>query len=410
MPPRSTPPPRSSTIQLNDPATYSDLLRFEERLKTNAANLQRRKHRYQLFLGQLLFLIAFLLCEVLLPPHISILVIPYKMLLQWLLPEIYTPDVEVTLHPAFASGLLFVSFTTLVLFFASGMYSDKIAYANKYVPHANRALRSFNMFLNVRKPPLRSKLRFNPIRFFFPRPETTYTTTTDSPASSPPPTPADPPVRSPSRSVSRTRSTALPIAPIPPSNNPRGELIFSSRVDKNFRESYERYRSAFERRKEKQRQLERSQKGWFGISWLRFNLPFTKDGGEVSDSGTVNGPDKAVPLVRTPTGTSTRSSKGGGSRSGTPPSTPKNHVSRQRDRSTSRPRAAGSRQSTPPVSPSPSRHGSTRGRREGTPGDGSLTNVDGPMDRERERDTTLTLRAFALEKSAPAGLLYYHIY
>lgn len=55
------------------------------------------------------------------------------MLLQWLLPEIYTPDVEVTLHPAFASGLLFVSFTTLVLFFASGMYSDKIAYANKYV-------------------------------------------------------------------------------------------------------------------------------------------------------------------------------------------------------------------------------------------------------------------------------------
>ncbi|KDQ32685.1 hypothetical protein PLEOSDRAFT_48742 [Pleurotus ostreatus PC15] len=310
MPPRSTPPPRGSTIQLNDAATYSDLLRFEERLKTNAANLQRRKHRYQLFLGQLLFLIAFLLCEVLLPPHISLLAIPYKMLLQWLLPEIYTPDVEVTLHPAFASGLLFVSFTTLVLFFASGMYSDKIAYANKYVPHANRALRSFNMFLNVRKPPLRSKLRFNPIRFFFPH----------SPASSPPATPADAPSRSPSRSVSRTRSTALPIAPIPPSNNPRGELIFSSRVDKNFRESYERYRSAFERRKEKQRQLERSQKGWFGISWLRFNFPFVKDGGEVSDGGgTVSSPDKAVPLVRTPTGTSTRSSKGGGSRSGTPP-------------------------------------------------------------------------------------------
>lgn len=48
-----------------------------------------------------------------------------------MLPDVYTPDVEVTIHPYFASGLLFVSVTTLVLFFASGMYSEKIAYANK---------------------------------------------------------------------------------------------------------------------------------------------------------------------------------------------------------------------------------------------------------------------------------------
>ena len=83
------------------------------------------------FLTQLLVIIAFLTCEVLLPPHISLLAIPYKMLLQRILPEIYTPETQVTLHPAFALGLWFVCMTTLLLFFVSGMYSDKIAYANK---------------------------------------------------------------------------------------------------------------------------------------------------------------------------------------------------------------------------------------------------------------------------------------
>jgi hypothetical protein len=83
------------------------------------------------FLFQLLVVIAFLLSEVLLPPQSSLLAIPYKLLLQRFLPDVYTPDAQVTLHPYFASGLLFVSVTTLVLFFASGMYSEKIAYANK---------------------------------------------------------------------------------------------------------------------------------------------------------------------------------------------------------------------------------------------------------------------------------------
>jgi hypothetical protein len=83
------------------------------------------------FLLQLLLSIGFLLSEVLLPPRSSILAVPYKLLLQQLLPDIYKSDVGVTVHPYFASGLLFVSVTTLVLFFASGMYSEKIAYANK---------------------------------------------------------------------------------------------------------------------------------------------------------------------------------------------------------------------------------------------------------------------------------------
>jgi hypothetical protein len=39
------------------------------------------------------------------------------------------------------------------------------------------------------------------------------------------------------------------IPPIPPSQNPRGELIFSSRVEKNFRERYEYYREGFEKRR-----------------------------------------------------------------------------------------------------------------------------------------------------------------
>jgi hypothetical protein len=47
MPPRSSPGSRSSFCPPNDSATYRDLLLFEERLKTNAANLQRRKSRYQ---------------------------------------------------------------------------------------------------------------------------------------------------------------------------------------------------------------------------------------------------------------------------------------------------------------------------------------------------------------------------
>ena len=146
MPPRSS---RGSFSPPNDTATYKDLLLFEERLKINAASLQRRKSRYQrvllyfwvycynlyisfaVFLLQLLVVIAFLLSEVLLPPSSSLLAIPYKFVLQRLLPDIYTSETEITLHPYVASGLLFVNVTTLVLFFASGMYSEKIAYANK---------------------------------------------------------------------------------------------------------------------------------------------------------------------------------------------------------------------------------------------------------------------------------------
>ncbi|KAF8992755.1 hypothetical protein BDQ17DRAFT_1286925, partial [Cyathus striatus] len=159
MPPRTPPPSKSLNLSFppSDAATYRDLLMFEERLKTTAANLQRRKSKYQLFLAYLVFSIALLLVEVLLPPDSSLFAVPYRLVLHELLPNYYTRDNKALPHPYIATGLLFVSVTTLFLFFASGMYAEKIAYANKYVPHANRALRSFNIYLNMRQPPLRSK-------------------------------------------------------------------------------------------------------------------------------------------------------------------------------------------------------------------------------------------------------------
>ncbi|KAG5728449.1 hypothetical protein E4T56_gene19012 [Termitomyces sp. T112] len=274
--------PRSFTPP-NDVATYRDLLFFEERLKSNAMNLQSRKSRYQLFLIQLLMAILFLLVEVLLPPQVSILAIPYRMAMRKFLPGKYSaiPDVQLMVHPYFSTGLLFVSVTTLLLFFASGMYEEKISYANKYVPHANRALRSFNMYLNVRKPPLRTKFRFNPLSFFFPRPST-------------PSAPSSQSLRlpSPSRSLSpsprRARSpsvppgASIPIPEIPPASNPRGELIFSSRVDRAFREGYDRHRAAFEKRRgEREREASRRSGtvGWI-VGWWK---------GKVEGSGKAEG-------------------------------------------------------------------------------------------------------------------------
>lgn len=73
------------------------------------------------------------------------------------------------------------------------------------------------------------------------------------------PTPPPPPIPS-----KRPASSVIP--PIPPTNNPRGELIFSNRVDRHFKEGYERYRAAFERRREER--LKETNTGrrwiWFG--------------------------------------------------------------------------------------------------------------------------------------------------
>lgn len=112
---------------------------------------------------------------------------------------------------------------------------------SRYVPHANRVLRNFNMYLNLRQPPLRSRIPFA----FFRNASSSHNSPPSplrSPTSSRPPSPARP--------LSKRSPSAIPITPIPPSSNPRGELMFSSRVDRSFRDSYDRYRSAFERRRE----------------------------------------------------------------------------------------------------------------------------------------------------------------
>ncbi|KAF5322985.1 hypothetical protein D9611_009343 [Ephemerocybe angulata] len=330
-------PPRT-----NDNTAYRDVLMFEERLKTTAVSLQRRKARYQFFLAQLVLVIAVLLCEVLLPPDTSILVIPYRMTLQYFIGP--AAD-EIKLHPYIATGMLFVAVTTLLLFFASGMYSEKIAYANKYVPHANRALRSFNMVLNVRKPSLRSKFAWNPINFFFPRP----------------PQPSDSSARtpSPSRSArSRSSSVSRPMASLPPASNPRGELVFSSRVDKSFRDGYERYRSAFERKRAEKARAEARKTWWGRLLYRELEPAPTPAPGQPQAGRSVSA-----------SSTSSNRGRGGGtqSRSATPP-TSSPLMMKGRDRSRS-----------PPSTPSPP----------GTP----------RRERRRREEGEVSMRTLAIEKS-----------
>jgi hypothetical protein len=84
-----------------------------------------------------------------------------------------------------------------------------------------------------------------PLKYLFPRP-----------APSPPsPTAPQPTRKGPARKAQ--------LNPIPPTNNPRGELIFSSRVDRAFRESYERYRAVWERKREEH--LAATRRSW--LSW-----------------------------------------------------------------------------------------------------------------------------------------------
>lgn len=60
----------------------------------------------------------------------------------------------------------------------------------------------------------------------------------------------------------------IPIPAIPPTKNPRGELIFSSRVDRAFRDGYERYRGSFERRRaERYHDARAGRKGIVGWWW-----------------------------------------------------------------------------------------------------------------------------------------------
>lgn len=129
------------------------------------------------------------------------------------------------------------------------------------------------MYLNVRHKPLRTRLLVNPLSFFTHR-SAGYD---------------DDSVRSPSPERRRKRGTSVPIPPIPPTNNPRGELIFSSRVDRGFREAYERYRAAFERKREAREAYAAAQTRW-GWRWRLW--PWNWGRTELTAPGAANGPPR----------------------------------------------------------------------------------------------------------------------
>jgi uncharacterized membrane protein len=88
----------------NTKAAYRDLLVFEERLKHNSIRLSRQRLKYEAFLGVLVAAIAVLAYLVSCDPSNVV-----------------------------NAGLLLISLVTLLLFFATGVYSEKIAYAYKCV-------------------------------------------------------------------------------------------------------------------------------------------------------------------------------------------------------------------------------------------------------------------------------------
>jgi len=268
---------KDAFLRPNDPKAYKDLLLFEERLKSNVVSLNKRKKRYQLFLVHLLIIIVLVLSEITF--QTEFLSIPYNCFLLAVLPAGHK---ALSLHPYFKPGFLLVAVTTLALFFASGMYSEKIGYANRYVPHANRALRSFNMYLNARHKPFSSRL-YNPLSVFVSR---------GSEAQLSPAPAGEGRADTNSNRKKMLRRSSVPINPIPPSNNPRGELIFSARVDPAFREGYEKYRAGFERRRDELRRRLLEQK-WRNLNlwpwnWWKFRRGFGDDAGRSGGGTSIN--------------------------------------------------------------------------------------------------------------------------
>ena len=120
----------------------------------------------------------------------------------------------------------------------------------------------------MRQAPRRSP--YNPLSYLFPRPS--LAPASQSRSRSPSPT-----------QLGRRSSSAVPMPSIQPTTNPRGELIFSSRVSRTFREAYERYRAAFERKRdERERQV--AGRTWSG--WLSQKMPWNRAPTPTTDSST----------------------------------------------------------------------------------------------------------------------------
>ncbi|CDS04649.1 hypothetical protein LRAMOSA07224 [Lichtheimia ramosa] len=119
--------PSSSSPRFHaDQATYRDLVIFEERLRGNMTRLQRRKKKYEALLVGILILLVYFFYVVFL-----------------------SPSKDFFIHLLNTAALIAVA-GTLVFIYRSGIYSEKIVFASEFVPHCNRALRSFNLQFNRR--------------------------------------------------------------------------------------------------------------------------------------------------------------------------------------------------------------------------------------------------------------------
>ncbi|KAI8971346.1 Spo7-like protein-domain-containing protein, partial [Pilobolus umbonatus] len=104
-----------------DQATYRDLVIFEERIRGNMTRLLKRKRKYEALLVSLFILLAYF--------FYAVFVDPSKIFMVHLVNTVALLSV--------AGGLVF--------FYRSGMYAEKIVYAQKFVPHCNNALQAFNL-------------------------------------------------------------------------------------------------------------------------------------------------------------------------------------------------------------------------------------------------------------------------
>ncbi|ORE05772.1 hypothetical protein BCV72DRAFT_256645 [Rhizopus microsporus var. microsporus] len=115
----------NSNQEENEPrlnqATYRDLVIFEERLKGNMTRLLKRKRKYEALLVALFIFLAYFFYAVFIDPS-----------------KIFTVHLINTIALLTVAG-------GLVFFYRSGMYSEKIIYAQKFVVHCNNALRAFNL-------------------------------------------------------------------------------------------------------------------------------------------------------------------------------------------------------------------------------------------------------------------------
>ncbi|KAE8266263.1 hypothetical protein A4X09_0g6085 [Tilletia walkeri] len=189
-------------------------------------------------------------------------------------------------------GLFLFFSTTTFLFFASGLYSERIAAGATFVPQANRALRHYHLYLNTRtgagavedekrvggaggssRPALSRATSW----IWWPP---SSSTTPDPPSEKEKPSTKkkgrfsdrdpmdDDPIvtRAPSTPLRRPTTPTSTNQP-PPSSNPRGELLLGPRVHPEFRAGYERYRDEFERRRAMRIEAQRKGRGFGSRAW-----------------------------------------------------------------------------------------------------------------------------------------------